>query len=73
MELIFSSWQDITFTENHIKQLHQNLLAYSEKDARHRGNYKTTSNSVAAFDENGNANRHCVPDSLALRYATPDD
>lgn len=37
----------------HIKQLHQNLLVYSEKDAWHRGNYKTTSNSVAAFDENG--------------------
>ena len=33
MELVFSSWQDITFTENHIKQLHQNLLVYSEKDA----------------------------------------
>lgn len=53
MELVFSSWQDITFTENHIKQLHQNLLVYSEKDAWHRGNYKTTSNSVAAFDETG--------------------
>lgn len=53
MELVFSSWQDITFTENHIKQLHQNLLVYSEKDTWHRGNYKTTSNSVAAFDENG--------------------
>lgn len=53
MELVFTSWVDIIFTENHIKQLHQNLLVYSEKDAWHRGNYKTTSNSVAAFDENG--------------------
>lgn len=53
MELVILSWQDITFTENQIKQLHQNLLVYSEKDAWHRGNYKTTSNSVAAFDENG--------------------
>jgi Fic family protein len=53
MELVFTSWQDLTFTENHIKQLHQNLLVYSEKDAWHRGKYKTTSNSVAAFDENG--------------------
>ena len=26
---------------------------HSEKDAWHRGNYKTSSNSVAAFDENG--------------------
>jgi len=53
MELVFTSWQDIGLTENHIKQLHQNLLTYSEKDAWHRGNYKTLSNSVAAFDENG--------------------
>jgi len=53
MDLVFSSWQDIPFTENHIKQLHQTLLRYSEKDGWHRGNYKTNSNSVAAFDENG--------------------
>jgi Fic family protein len=53
MDLVFSSWQDIPFTENHIRQLHQTLLRYSEKDSWHRGNYKTNSNSVAAFDENG--------------------
>jgi Fic family protein len=53
MELVFSSWQDIALTENHIKQLHRDLLVYSEKDAWHRGSYKTTSNSVVAFDENG--------------------
>jgi len=53
MELVFTSWQDIAFTENHIKQLHQELLVYSEKDAWHRGNYKTSSNSVVALDENG--------------------
>jgi hypothetical protein len=33
--------------------LHQILLRYSEKDTWHRGNYKTHSNSVAAFDETG--------------------
>jgi Fic family protein len=53
MELVFSSWQDIALTENHIRQLHRDLLAHSEKDAWHRGNYKTSSNSVAAFDESG--------------------
>ena len=51
MDLAFNSWQDIPLTENHIKQLHQILLQYSEKDDWHRGNYKTNSNSVAAFDE----------------------
>jgi len=53
MDLMFSSWQDIPFNENHIKQLHQILLQYSLKDERHRGLYKTNTNSVAAFDENG--------------------
>jgi Fic family protein len=53
MELVFQSWADITFTENHIRQLHRDLLKYSAKDAHHRGEYKTTNNSVAAFDEDG--------------------
>jgi len=53
MELIFQSWADITITENHIKQLHRDLLKYSAKDSHHRGEYKTTNNSVAAFDEDG--------------------
>lgn len=54
MELVFSSWQDIALTENHVKQLHRDLLAYSEKDAWHRGNYKTSANNVVAFDDAGN-------------------
>jgi len=53
LDLVFSSWQDITLTENHLKQLHRDLLVYSEKDSRHRGNYKTSSNSVVAFDDQG--------------------
>lgn len=53
MDLVFNSWQDIPFNESHIKQLHQILLRHSEKDTRHWGQYKTNSNSVAAFDENG--------------------
>lgn len=53
MDLVFNSWQDIPLSENHIRQLHQILLQYSEKDDWHRGNYKTNSNSVAAFDEEG--------------------
>ncbi len=53
METVFDSWEHIPVTENFIKQLHRDLLKYSEKDEWHRGAYKTTSNSVAAFDENG--------------------
>ena len=53
MELIFQTWQEIALTENYVKQLHRDLLRYSEKDAHHRGLYKTQPNSVAAFDEEG--------------------
>ncbi len=53
MDLVFASWQDIAFTENHITQMHQTLLRYSDKDTRHRGNYKTHSNSVVALNEKG--------------------
>jgi len=53
MDMIFSSWKEIKLTENHIKQFHGVLLRHSEKDERHRGNYKTLPNHVEAFDENG--------------------
>ena len=67
MDLVFRSWQDIPLTENHIKQLHQILLQFSEKDDWHRGNYKTNSNSVAAFDENG------AQIGIVFETATPFD
>jgi len=67
MDLVFGSWQNIPFSENHIKQLHQILLRYSEKDAWHRGNYKTSSNSVAAFDEHG------VQIGIVFQTASPFD
>ena len=53
MELVFGSWPEITFTENHIKQLHRDLLIHCAKDEWHRGAYKTSANSVAAFDPGG--------------------
>jgi Fic family protein len=67
MDLVFSSWQDIPFNESHIQQLHQILLRHSEKDERHRGQYKTNSNSVAAFDERG------VQIGIVFETATPFD
>lgn len=53
METIFSAWSEIPITENHIQQLHRDLLRYSDKDGGHRGQYKTSSNSVVAFDADG--------------------
>jgi Fic family protein len=53
METVFQSWEDIPLSENHIKQLHRDLLRYSAKDERHRGGYKTVRNDVGAFDAEG--------------------
>jgi Fic family protein len=54
METVFAHASEISITENHIKQLHRDLLFHSTKDERHRGAYKTNPNHVSAFDENRN-------------------
>lgn len=53
METVFRAWAEIPVTENHIKQLHRDLLRYSEKDERHRGGYKILRNDVSAIDADG--------------------
>ena len=53
METVFHSFDDIPITENHLKQLHRDLLRYSQKDERHRGEYKKLPNNVVAFDADG--------------------
>jgi Fic family protein len=53
MDTVFASWRDIELSENHIRQLHRDLLHHSAKDERHRGAWKVSANSIAAFDEAG--------------------
>jgi len=53
METIFRAWSDIPITGNHVRQLHRDLLRHSDKDERHRGEYKTLRNDVGAFDAAG--------------------
>lgn len=65
METIFSAADAIRLTENHIRQLHRDLLVHSGKDARHRGAYKTIDNHVEAFDADGNSL------GVVFRTATP--
>lgn len=54
METVFAHFDAIDLTENHISQLHRDLLVHSDKDERHRGNYKTNTNHVVAFDSDDN-------------------
>jgi len=53
LETVFDSWKHVPFTESTIKQLHKELLKYTEKDERHRGEYKKTENAVEMYDETG--------------------
>jgi len=69
MDIIYSSYKEIPFSENHIKQLHTVLLKYSAKDDRHRGEYKKFSNNVEAFDTNGKSLGIIV--STASAFDTP--
>ena len=48
LEIIYENYDNIKLSENYIKQLHQNLLRHSDKDTRHRGEYKSLSNKVVA-------------------------
>lgn len=67
MEMIFSSFDVISPTENHIRQLHRDLLKYSDKDERHRGEYKTLPNHVEAFGPDGKSL------GVVFQTATPFD
>ena len=55
MNTIFQHYADIPLSENYIRQFHRDLLRYSEKDVRHRGEYKFQNNNVEAFDHEGNS------------------
>lgn len=67
MDTVFQHWQNIPLTENYIKQIHRDLLKYSTKDDRHRGNYKSVSNNVEAFGPNGESL------GIVFKTATPFD
>ena len=67
METVFSHWEEISLTENHIKQLHRDLLQYSSKDERHRGSYKTLDNHVEAIGPDGKSL------GVVFRTASPFD
>lgn len=53
LKKVFDSWRSLHFSENLVKNFHQEIMKYSEKDARHRGQYKFGSNRVEAVDRTG--------------------
>jgi Fic family protein len=53
MDLISESFQDIDISENGLKNLHNILLKFGEKDEWHKGDYKKHTNSVEMTLANG--------------------
>jgi Fic family protein len=53
LDLIAGSPDEIELNEGNIKNLHNVLMKYSEKDAWHKGNYKKHSNAVEATYPDG--------------------
>lgn len=54
MQSVFENHQEIPVKESTILQLHRDMLAFSDKDQGHRGQYKFGSNRVEAKDHQGN-------------------
>jgi len=48
LEVILEHYNEIELTESYIHQLHATLFKYSNKDQRHKGQYKSLSNQVVA-------------------------
>jgi Fic family protein len=54
LQVVFEHYRDIPISESAILQLHRDMMAYSEKDQRHMGQYKFGPNRVEAKDQDGN-------------------
>ncbi len=54
LELVFNHYNDIPIGESSIVKLHHDMLIYSKKDMRQKGQYKFGSNRVEAKDHSGN-------------------
>lgn len=66
LHTIYESYADIPLTENYIRQLHRILLGHSNKDERHRGDYKKIPNDVVR-------KRGEVVEEVVFKTATPLD
>jgi Fic family protein len=53
LDTISESYKDIDITESNLKNLHNLLMKYAEKDTWHKGNYKQLSNAVEANHPDG--------------------
>lgn len=53
LETVFNHYQDIPVSESSVLKLHSDMLTHSDKDMRHKGEYKFGPNRVEAKDHTG--------------------
>lgn len=70
LDLIDESYEDIPVSENGLKNLHNQLLKYSEKDQWHKGNYKQHTNAVEASLPDGST--QIIFQTTSPRFPTED-
>lgn len=70
LDTISESFNDIPVSENSIRNLHNILMRYSQKDEWHKGNYKVHSNSVEAMLPNGE--KQLIFRTMDAGFATED-
>lgn len=54
LESVFNNYNNMPINESSILALHNDMLIFSERDVRHKGQYKFGSNRVEAKDATGN-------------------
>ncbi len=57
LQNVFDNYQNLALREGMLKSLHKELLKYSTKDERQRGDYKKKENMVGILDEKGNVTK----------------
>lgn len=70
LNLISESYEEISITENSLKNLHNILLKHSKKDSWHKGDYKQHSNAVEAKLPDGT--RQIIFQTTEAGYPTQD-
>jgi Fic family protein len=70
LDLISESYKDIRISENSIKNLHNILMEFNEKDKWHKGDYKQHSNAVEATHPDGT--KHIIFQTTEAGYPTED-
>ena len=73
MDMVFTSWADIALTENHIRQLHRDLLSPQREGRPAPRQLQDRAQQRGRLRRERRAARRRLRDRHAVRHAAPDD